>query len=253
MQASGRVSDKQFRTVVRAWAKQSAAVEKETVQALAEDFIRIVVSRSPQDTRRYVSAWIEAGNAAGVSNFSYLPLRRSKHADTLLLRLERQLIELLRKVEIADKAAKFWEDTYTRRYGRTARKDRWERDCARKRDKALKRAAKLQVVVEFASEQIRKFKDGQAGELVIWGKSDAKDTAKRRYASVRDKVYGGRGTWKRAGHRTFLELKNLEPHASIVESRVGVVREALRSVEGLGLRRVEPRVVKLIGGLGTRV
>jgi len=246
---TGRVDNRGFQRKAALWAGNTRAAERLVVEALGEQFITRVLRAAPADTHRYKRGWAIAGNQAGAGLHTVPRVRKSRYADKLAARLEQQLADLLRKVTLADKAAKYWTDVYANRYARVNRRDRWERDCRAKKDKAVKRAAKMQELVDFASQQIDRFKNGDAGELVIWGKSTRKDTAKSRYASVRDKVYGGRGTWKTLpGGGTLLELKNLEPHASIVESRTGVVRAALGSLKGAGLRRYTPRMIKLIEG-----
>lgn len=242
-----RVDDRRFRQAARGWARGQAAAEKVVVMDLGEEFVRLLLKESPQDTRRYIAGWIQAANQAGIGGGIPVPaIRRSKYADKLIVRLERQLIFLQKQVARAEEAEKFWAGVYANRYERYNRRDRWAMDCLRKLEKARKRAKTMSDLVQFASDQLSKFKNGDAGEIVIWGKKEARVTAKRAYASVRDKVYGGTGRWRRAGYRTFLELKNNEAHASLVEASKHPVRYATLGTYGQGLRKVQTRSVRMI-------
>lgn len=242
-----RVDSSKFKRAARGWAAQQAAGEKLVVQDIGEEFITLLLKVSSVDTNRYIRAWKMAANQAGIGGGFPLPaIRRSKYADRLIVRLENQLVFLQKQVTRAEAAERWWNDVYQARYERKNRRDRWAMDCLRKLDKARRRAKAMSDLVQFASDQLKKFKNGDAGEIVIWGRSQARATAKRRYAGVRDKVYGGTGRYRRAGPRTYLELKNNEPHASLVEHSKGPVRYATAGAMAKGLRRVDSRSVRTI-------
>lgn len=207
---------------------------------IGRDFAQSLMANSPEDTARYKRGWGEAINQAGLGPVSLPAMKKSKYAERLLDRLEQQVDRFAARMERRRKVAEFWEKVYQNRYERPGRKGQWERDCAAKRDMAVKNYETAKKQHEKAVEQVKSF---DPMGLVIWGRQSTDGKLRMREVStVRVKNYGGRGgllgSWVSGyGSEVMLFLHNLEPHASIVEKSHRVVARASAAVKRPGVRR----------------
>lgn len=239
-QASVKVRADKFsmeglRRKLHAAERAGPAASVEALRVLGRAFGGAVLATSPTDTNRYKRGWAQALNAAGLGPVAVPEITRSRLADELKARLELQLERFEARAEKKKKAAEYWQKVYANRYARAGRKDRWERDCAARRDRAAKDAATARKQAERAAEQLRLF---DPRGLVVWGRrGKGGKLTLGEVATVRTKVYGGRGVVVGTGSGAYLLLHNLEPHASIVESSDRVVARAFSAVKRPGVTR----------------
>lgn len=189
---------------LRAMANASPAARRSAVRIMGETVIKRVLATSPADTNRYKRGWAEAGNAAGVGIFAVPQYNRSSRYSEMLSKL-------------ADAAAD-WRYILKTRYDDKGRNDRHR--------------AKAQAQLEKAEKRLADFLSNESGAVVgfnLYGGG--------RQFSARHKIYGGRGRIVSIGDRTYVELHNLEPHATMVEKQRGVMRRAVGSLRGAGLKR----------------
>lgn len=207
---------------------------------IGRDFGAVLMATSPTDTNRYKRGWGEAINQAGLGPVSLPPMEKSKYAERMLERLEQQVERFAARMEIMRKAAEYWQKVYMNRYERPGRKGQWERDCAAKRDNAVKNFEMASKQHARAVEQVQQF---DPMGLVIWGRKSRDGKLRMAEVStVRTKFYGGRGgllgSWVSGyGSEVMLYLHNLEPHASIIEKNHRVVARAFAAVRRPGVRR----------------
>lgn len=243
------LDDSNFRRRTAEWVRRTPKAEKYVVSKMAGEFVGKVLSNSPTDTNRYIRGWIKAANAASIGTaFALPPLRRSKLADVLAVRLESQLRKWEKALVDAEQFAKFWTDLYQKRYVATGRRGKWATDCRNKMNKAIRRRDKVAEIVRIATEQLAEYNNGDGAQIVIFGRKTKGEFAKSRLTTVRAKIYGGDAKWLTVKGRTLLELHNLEAHASLVENHRGVVRRAMSSVRSIGLKKYSARAIKIIDG-----
>ena len=190
------------------------------VRQQAGAFIRFTQLASPRDTNRYIRAWAQAGNAAGVAGapFQEAELRRTRYAAKLALRLELQVLEFERIV-------RHWTAIVRERYVLPGREGKWKTDAEKKLDRALKR-------LQRAKDEYREFQVNPYA-IVIFRKRTKSGGLE---VTTREKVYGGSGWLAWDGDRPLLYLHNREPHASIVEKNNRVVARGRAYVKATGGR-----------------
>lgn len=235
MKANLKVNTRGLSRLLRDMERAGPAASLEAVKVMGREFAKVVLVLSPTDTHRYKRGWSEAINTAGIGPVSVPAIQKSQYAEKLLDRLEIQVDRFAARMENRRKAAEYWEKVYQNRYARPGRKGQWERDCATKRDRAVKNYEIAQKQHARAVEQVKNF---DPMGLVIWGRESTDGKLRMREVhTIRTKVYGGTGvTVARAGS-AFIVLHNLEPHASIVEKQHRVVARAFAAVRRPGVRR----------------
>lgn len=228
-----RVLNRRVKEATARSPRARLAALKEAVELV----VKRVVLTARRDTRRYVRAWIIAANQAGLWYNTPPAVQRSRFADKLKDRLEIQLDREVMWLRRTEASLKFWEERYNLWYGRTGRRGKWERDCRAKRDKARKNVERQKKLVEQARAELAKYASGNEGQLVVFRRR-----AKSRRnitVTVREKIYGGSGEAVSEGDRAVITLRNLEPHARIVEKRYGTVTRADRAERPRAVRRVK--------------
>ena len=169
--------------------------------AAAAEWIRIAseLASLHEDTRRFHRALAQAGNATGAV---VLPVP-SVHPSKLSVRFH----ELLRK------QVRTWQRivNLNRKEGR---EDKWSRMAERR----------------LASAQ-RNFSAYGPTAIVFNAFGRGKED---RLITVRAPVYGGTGDVTLINGKAYVRLHNKEPHASIVEWRYQVMRNALRIARAKG-------------------
>lgn len=211
--------------------------ERHAVALLGRAQVDLFQAISPRDTNRYVRGWLAAGNSAGVGSWSLPPIEESRSHVRSVARVEAQLRGYARRLQAAEKNAEYWHRLYQRRYADTNRRDRWERNAKDRVRRADVRAEKLRVLVERLTETLAQLR-ADPSAIVIGGRRTKSDLAVGRLITVRDREYGGVGAIIQSGDRTYIRLHNLEPHASIVESRSRVVGRVVAALRIAGLQRV---------------
>lgn len=208
-----RLDTREWQRKARAMAQASPAARKAAVKLIAVEVVKDVVVKAPRDTCRFVRGWGQALNASGAGSVPLPALKTTGRYDQYLRALTRQL----RK----------W-DFIVKRYERGARRDKWYRRAVRNRDKAL--------------EQLRRFDEG--GETAILINKFRTGRFEGGMTTVRHKVYGGEGHIVDAGDRSYVYLRNLEPHATFVEMNTAVLKRSIDRFRGSGLHRVTDRYVR---------
>lgn len=86
-----RTDTRELAKSLRAMAQASPRARRSALEIIAGQVVEEVVRRAPRDTNRFVRGWIEAGNAAGVTNIPVPPIEKANRFDQIRARLERQL------------------------------------------------------------------------------------------------------------------------------------------------------------------
>lgn len=218
------------------------------LQALVRPALSRAVMAAPRDTNRYVRAWIQAGNQAGVLEMAVPPVRESRFVEQNEERLKAQELRYRRQLDRAKGRWIRWQNIVIRRYeavGRT--RGRWYQDAKNKLRKAEQDYQQALKVWTRASEELDKLQSHRGQAIVIFGNSKKRSLT----ITVRPKVYGGTGRVYSSPDRAVMVLHNREPHASIVESRSvnQSLRFSLNQMGKLGLTRMRGVFGrKLLGG-----
>jgi hypothetical protein len=164
----------------------------------ARSVCRIAYNNAPVDTGRFKKNLAEAANRAGVGPLVPIKTKRSKFADRLVPRL-------------AEEAA-YWtlRDNQYQAAGRTD--EPYYRKILKNRNRA--------------ELELRRFEQTEDAIVI--------NAFGGRRASVRYKVYIGRGRIRQTQTRTIVEVHNTEAHASIVEKRHKVMASAIAAVKSGG-------------------
>lgn len=212
LRRGGRAGTKDASVVIiRAWLQEVSAI-------------------SPRDTRRYVRGWLLAGRDIGITDLAVPSLQATKYAEFYEKILYGQVEKLVREYTFIRSRMKLWfEDR-----GRPP--TRWYNNAARQVAQIEKRLQTMLLqVARWESTTV-----AQTGivfdarvNIAGWLK-DGKNVQRlkgRKFASVREKVYGGEGGFITASNGiTFGQVRNLEPHVKLIESRYGIVRKATAAV-----------------------
>lgn len=177
-------------------------------RAIVEDSgkaaVRTLGVISPKDTHRYVSAWQRAGNMAELGPIPVDAIVKSKSYSKNFTKLKRQ-------AEFWTREEKRWKrnlESYERRHRKSGSKSYRE---------ARAKYAKIVKLKDRAVQQFQLLDADPGTAIVIRGRNTVKSTSLGQLATVRTRIYGGSGTWSLTSRGWLLTLKNLEPHARIVE------------------------------------
>lgn len=225
--------------------------------AHVREFVWQANAMSPRDTHRYVRGWQMAGRDLGVWA-AVEPVQKSARAELHIDVLERQITRLevaIGHVEAGAAEKRRLVDLWFTSRGRklTPGGRRMQRDAV-----ALEtRARQMYKLLGRAEEELAKYNGAEGAILIDAGKHGQGHRVKpthryggdparkypnrsRRLTTVRDKVYGGQGSWQNlGGRRMVFTLHNMEPHASFVE-RKSRVRAKARAA---AMTRVPPGVL----------
>jgi len=206
------------RRVERALRNRRAA-RRDALGVVVEQFVRVLVREGPRDTNRFVRAYQQAANDLGLGPFLVLDVVPGKDV-ARRERLVRQLRKWSAIVELNERAGR----TTYKGVKRTGPDKNYLR-AVRLRDRAAKELA------EFAENS-----------LVIGGRRGSRGVGQ--LATVRTKIFGGKGRWIEAGGDLFAEVRNLEPHARIVQRRTKIINRGLGAAGRGALRVVGARYVR---------
>jgi len=203
----------------------------------------------PRDTNRSIRGWVEAANNAGLTIRPLPAIKASKRHDLYIDALTRQIAAA--EQEYA-KNARF-DDLYRLR-GRTG--EPYYRKIVSRKNKARKTADRGMEELAKAMESDGFLFMDRGGFVYGTNRGNLKNHNLKRLTTVRTKVYGGAGKRMVVNGQRFLELKNFEPHARIVErvARHGhPLRVAMSSVRVVGMRRASDAYMKKLGEKSTMV
>lgn len=188
-------------------AVRTEAVRRRVVVESAERLVRrqLELASGHVDTGRFARATGEAGNAArlGLATFPLAPITPSKMA----ARMHRILINQV---------------------------GRWQRRkvaCEKRGEVKSKNYRRILKMLRRAREELQKWKDNQHRGVIMIGAFN--NSEKLATVRVNFSAYGGTGAIRNLGGTTIVVLHNKEPHASIVESRFGITRQAMRELGDL--------------------
>lgn len=186
--------DARYRRILSRQAYARRAVTIENARAVC----RMAYDFAPVDTGRFKKNLAEAANRAGVGPLVPLRTKRSRFADRLVPRL-------------AEEAA-YWtmRDMQYQAAGRTD--EPYYRKVLRNRNRA--------------ELELRRFEQTEDAIVI--------NAFGGRRASVRYKVYIGRGRVRQTRTHTIVEIHNTEAHASMVEKRHKVMARAIAAVRSGG-------------------
>lgn len=221
-----RLDRREFdRNYVRANSNMPSA-ERVAIGHGVAAFTRHLLERSPYDTRRFRRAYAMAANDLGLGPFFVEAVRPSQRA----FRRERLANQVQKWQFIVDRYERSNRTQY-KGVKRTGPNEGYLR--ARKiRDRAAKILADFDALDEGA----------RGTALIIGGR---KGRGVGQLASLRTRVYGGRGRWVDAPQGVYAQVHNREPHASIVQRNTRVVSEALRAARAVSrTRRVSNAYVR---------
>lgn len=212
---------------------------REGTAVLANEVIRFVITRSPRDTNRYARGWQKAQNdiSRGSQTVAPVPLdviKPSRYAAGIRTRITKQ--------------ASYWTGVRVKLEHDLQRVERagFKRESP-KGVRALKRLEKVKEIESRAREMLRWINenpDSATHAILIGGKRRLNPYTFGRLARIDAKFHGGFARFAHTGSGTFVEVKNLEPHANIVEARTRLLRTALGAARGVGLRQVRGAYVK---------
>lgn len=212
-------------------------------------FTETIMQNARRDTNRYVRGWAIASNEAGLPAIAVPAVQRSKYADTYLkilgdqvdafawrvAQLERLIEERFRRTGRAMRGV-YYQELYRKLEGPRGARMRLER--AREE---LAMAAKRHAM--DAPDYLFIGLYNKDGIYTPIKGARTKGRTARQLATIRTKVYGGAGRVVVNDAQSVFILRNLEPHASILESRWHYAAMALRMARSTGVSRMSAKYV----------
>jgi hypothetical protein len=233
-----------FRKKIEAGRDRLDRVGEDSVKAMGSVFLDAIEAIAPRDTNRFVRAYQQAGNLAGLEPRPLLPVTASRNRELFLAALQKQA-EHWRKREAywqgwIDRADADDARGLTTKAGKPRKPRRsqpWYRRYLRNRDRAAARLNKVLNILAEATET-ESFLLFDKGRFIAGSNRSGRGKRGEKFLStIRAQVHGGEGWVERAGPVALLHLKNKEAHASIVAraARHGrPVDYALRAIKGIG-------------------
>lgn len=203
--------------------------------------MRYIFSHARRDTRRFVRGWSMANNMAGLPSLPVENVKVSNYADKYLQILGDQvdtyaarigqleyLIESRFRRTGRAMTGRYYQELstkLTREYVRLERARQELRDAARRHELNIP---------DYLFMGVFNYR----GQYVAMKGTKTKGKTARQLATIRTKVYGGRGKRYHSEEGTYYVLHNLEPHTTLVERRDHVVAEAMVIAKMMGVRRI---------------
>lgn len=216
------------------------------VSDMASQALQRMIAKSPKDTGRYKRGWEVAHNALpGVAPVPVTPVRQSTQTQQMRVRLQKQ-------VQNWEEIERRWASRikgYEARPGH----EKW----ASYRD-ALRKQTKVKQIAERARQELKSF-ESSPGAVLIGGRRGKSPYRLGALATVRTSSLGGRATLLNTSRGWIADIRNLEPHARLVEYGSGVapgrfvVKQGLAMVRSLGARRVPQKYLReVLRGTGMK-
>jgi len=215
------------------------AARRESVAVLANEVVRFIITKAPRDTNRYVRGWQAAQNdiskaSRTVGSVPLDTIRPSRYAAQILTRIRKQ--------------ASYWTAVRTKLEQRAETyRSSGVKEGSPRMTRLLKSVEKVKEIERRARDMLRDLNenpDSATHAILIGGKKSLNPYTFGRLARSSRAFYGGYARMADIGGETFIEVKNLEPHANIVESRTRLMRSALSAVRGQGLKTVRGAYIK---------
>lgn len=207
------VSDAGFRRRQASMRAGVPGAARAAVIGAVDAVVDRLAADSPRDTNRYVRGWLTAAVQAGGKPRLVPAVVRGRFAATQIKLLEGQVGWARRQVE--------WRTRKINalRYGMGPAK----RGTGKLIEKLERQVNTYRRVMQRAIDQVYQANAGGDEGFILIGRGVG-----RRLATVRTKVYGGSGSSSFSQGRARARIRNLEPHVKIVESRMGVLRQAVQ-------------------------
>jgi len=186
-----------------------------------------VSETSPRDTNRFLRGWLLAAKDVGPIPVIIPALRSTSRHSEYIKYLQKELMRLEAERKGLAGMIDFW---YTSKPNRRRNTPAYREMNARLR--------KLDKWIVRVKEEIAK----AAGDETVLLMD--KERGKRNYSTVRVGIYGGEGAIRRIGGKTLVRWHNKEPHATIIERKYGIIRNAIGMVKRAGLVRVRKTLVR---------
>lgn len=233
MKLTADTSNLRARTL--AMLRNSKTSRRDALRAMADAAGSAYDRISPRDTNRYVRAWLEAAGEAGSSPLMLPTLRPSRRAGYIKERILGQWLEVHRAVIRKDKWLKSMYPPGTK-VGPMGRREQVKLEKLRKREARLK-------------QEVDTLASGSEGALLLIGAR-----GKNGFATLRAKVYGGRGFVHAASGTMY--MWNREPHAQIIEAKLRTKAIVARYLKAVGAKMVSSKYLAIwakgMNGLGIR-
>lgn len=210
--------------------------------------VRAWMEIAPRDTNRYVRAWAESAVQIGAEGIVIPPLQKSRYLERYVEAFEFRIAQLAGRMRATEAQI---------RDGRPNRAGVRRPLSPSARARAEKTVQSLRTRIARERQRLRDLLAHDhalvigAGPIYDRGGGDSFIALHKSWTkpTVRLKVYGGAGTLRHSGIMTVARLKNKEPHASIVQARIGM-RAAKTAVM---LARAKERYLAAVSkGRGTR-
>jgi len=186
-----------------------------------------VSDTSPRDTNRFLRGWLLAAKDVGPIPVIIPALRATSRHSEYIKYLQQELLRLETERKAVAGMIDFWYTSKPNRKRGTPAYNKMTSQV-RKMDKWIVRV-KEELVKAGGDETV----------LLM-----DKERGKRNYSTVRVGIYGGEGSIRRIGGKTLVRWHNKEPHATIIERKYGIIRNAMGMVKRAGLVRVKKTLVR---------
>lgn len=231
-----RIDDTEFRRKLQAMARNGEKAGVRATAVLAGQATKSMTAQAEQkafDTGRYLRATqmqhndVAAKSGGRVASEAVVTVRESKRGNDIRKRFKVQY----EKWTGLEKKYLRWKASYEARPGH----EKWPsyRKLLRTLDKVGDVVDRL---INTAAELNAKTDAELATAIVIGGKRTQRPGLTN-LLRVDTKLYGGKARLWREATRTMAELRNMEPHARIVEARLRIGGNAVSNVKGAGLKR----------------
>jgi hypothetical protein len=233
------------------------AARRNASLGLGAAFTEAVTELTPKDTNRLHNGWVHAARDVGVTDQVPLPVEDSRHMGRFMDELLEQEKRYAEQVESHASMKKLYERqdaaNPVRKDG-TPRKKRTRQPYYKKILKRLRAAEKK---LKRVREEIEKAA-GVTGVIFFSSESVVGRNRNQAFTTVRATVYGGEGRVVVENGRTFVELRNQEPHVRVVEANPNhghPVATALELTRGIGVTRgghAYRRTMRDVSAMGAR-
>lgn len=231
------VNTSKLQNKLRLMARARPEGRKNAVRFGVGAAMRGIVAGCPRDTNRLVNGFIEAGQQATLGAFvgSLLPLKQSKY---------RGLQETALAVQVSryEKNVKYWAGQVA--FLRNAKALDGGKRVLHRRGGDVTVAVALREAEAALRKNIKlvdraKAEQGKLAQFsIVFGIFGGR-SGRKIGTTVSSTVYGGQGEFIHTADASYVRIRNMEPHARIIEKRTGLVRKAVAALKTDGIETVK--------------
>ena len=228
MATFARIDDSRFRARIGAIRRELNPAGITFNAVVASEIVKYPILAGPKDTNAYVRGWqiahnklVPLGNGR-IAPVTVFPLRESRYSRQNRHRLERQLQKWELIVQNLQRSVAHMRSFKTSST-RTAVAERNLRKAITIRDMARQQLARID-------------SPGGGSAIVIGGRKTQGFFTTGSLATARVGFYGGDARVISIGRRSMIEVRNMVPHAHLVERRTRLVAAALAASKSRGLQ-----------------